>query len=221
MTAGDTKPLVRTEMLDVRPLVMIAVPTRGTVRHELVGQMLSWCNDTRVRKIFMTQMGSPCDAVRNLITERFLGSPAEFLITVDDDNPPLRNPIDLVFEDKDVIALPTPIIWESKRVTWNIYKKSGENLYDTITEKPGDQFRRVDAAGSGCLVIKRRVLEAIPAAFLCIVDPVVGKIVLGTDLAFSKRVAEAGFEMWAHFGYCCRHIQSVDLWELVESSRSQ
>lgn len=204
-----------------RPLIMIAVPTRGSIHHELVGALLSWTTDARVRKLFVTQVGNPCDAVRNLITERFLGSAAEFLITVDDDNPPLKNPIDLVFEDKDVIALPTPIIWESKRITWNIYKHTGDNLYDTIPESPGDQFRRVDAVGSGCLVIKRRVLEAIPAAFSCIIDATSGKIALGTDLAFSKRVTEAGFELWAHFGYCCRHIQSVDLWNLVEASRSE
>ena len=204
-----------------RPLVMIAIPTRGTIHHELVGQLLSWASDPRARKVFLTQMGSPCDAVRNLITERFLGSPAEFLITVDDDNPPLKNPIDLVFEDKDVIAMPTPIIWESKRIIWNIYKQTGDNLYDTVTESPGDKFRRVDGAGAGCMVIKRRVLEAIPAAFSCIFEAASGKIALGTDLAFSKRVTEAGFELWAHFGYCCRHIQSVDLWKLIEGSRSE
>ena len=204
-----------------RPLIMIAVPTRGTIRHEVVGALLSWTSDARVRKLFLTQVGNPCDAVRNLITERFLGSAAEFLITVDDDNPPLRNPIDLVFEDKDVVALPTPIIWGGKRITWNIYKRTGENLYDTIAQPEGAQFVRVEAAGAGCLVIKRRVLESIPAAFSCVVDATSGKIALGTDLAFSKRVTDAGFELWAHFGYCCRHIQSVDLWNLVEASRSE
>ncbi|KKM67209.1 hypothetical protein LCGC14_1473410 [marine sediment metagenome] len=204
-----------------RPLVMIAVPTRGRICHEVVGALLSWTSDARVRKLFLTQVGNPCDAVRNLITERFLGSAAEFLITVDDDNPPLRNPIDLVFEDKDVVALPTPIIWGGKRITWNIYKRTGENLYDTIPQPEGAQFVRVEAAGAGCLVIKRRVLESIPAAFSCVVDATSGKIALGTDLAFSKRVTDAGFELWAHFGYCCRHIQSVDLWNLVEASRSE
>lgn len=204
-----------------RPLVMIAVPTRGTIRHEVVSMLLRWSADTRVHKLFLIEDGYPRDAVRNRITECFLSTSAEFLITVDDDNPPCNNPIDLIFEDKDVISLPTPIMWAGQRISWNIFKCNGPEHYDTILKPEGDPLVTVDAAGAGCMVIKRRVLEAIPTAFSCVYNAATGMLKFTDDLAFSRRVLEHGFELWAHFGYCCGHVRSVDLRKMVEESGSQ
>jgi hypothetical protein len=38
-----------------------------------------------------------------------------------------------------------------------------------------------------------------------------GIVELGCDYAFSLRVKQAGFKVWAHFGYGCEHFKELEL----------
>ena len=141
---------------------------------------------------------------------------------MDDDNPPRKNPIDLIFYDLDVIGCPTPvwanILKGSYPIYWNALKKVGEEGYRPYTPKDGEEITEVDAIGSGCLVIARRVFEKLKFSkpFLRGYDEK-GKVNKGGDYSFCDKVREEGFKIYAHFGYLCMHFNELELGEVIDA----
>ena len=55
--------------------------------------------------------------------------------------------------------------------------------------------------GLGCVLIERRVFEAVPEPWFDLAE---GKY--GSDMYFYTKVKDAGFEVWMHPGVCCDQI---------------
>lgn len=149
----------------------------------------------------------------------FLRSTDEFWLSIDTDNPPLKNPLDLVELDLDVVGLPTPV--------WHYAKKGDRpwyfNALDRVTEgyRPHENcegLQEVDAIGSGCMLISRRVIEKLrwnqPFLRQWLQDGTVG---VGGDYSFCEKAKEAGFRIWAHFDYLCDHFNELSLLEVVQA----
>lgn len=142
-------------------------------------------------------------------------------ISFDADNPPLNNPLDLLALDLDLVGCPTPV-WHfrpdqdmgQRPIYYNAYRK----VDDGYQEWPHHEgLQQVDAIGSGCFVVQRRVIDAIPDGPFNRHWSAEGIVTLGTDIAFSERVREAGFDVWAHYGYPCRHFVELDLIEVGQA----
>lgn len=202
-----------------RPKVLIAVPNGDGWIHKLVAiavaRMLA---DSRFesRAIFPTH--SPCENNRAKIMMDFLAGDYEWLVSVDADNPPRNNPLDLVLLDRDVIGLPTPV-WHNANpgkgeypIYWNAYDDVGEGFK---AHTPGTGLEQVDAIGSGCMVVARRVLAALEhkQPFMRTWDAR-GVVEIGTDLAFCRKVRAAGFKVWTHWDYLCDHFNENALLEV-------
>ena len=183
----------------------------GWLHWRLVEMLFQIANDPRCEKQFCFSIRKPCENNRNLLVKKFLEGDCDWLLQIDDDNPPVRNPVDLLFMGKDVIACPTPI-WQQEDsmgqpmkhpLHWGTYYESGVR-----------GLVQCKAVSSGCILVHRRVAKAIPAPFLCdwLQD---GTVQRGTDIAFCRRAALEGYELWAHYDYPCRHIKEVDLLEVV------
>ncbi len=145
---------------------------------------------------------------------------------MDDDNPPLRNPLDLVSLDLDVVGLPTPV-WHCDGETFPYYPNAMRKVkdgYKPITvEGVPTGLVEVDAVGTGCCLIARRVLVELFTR--CEGNPAEapfmrrwndrGLVEAGNDFAFCDRARAAGFRVWAHFGFECDHYKELPLREVA------
>lgn len=81
----------------------------------------------------------------------------------------------------------------------------------------GAGLTEVDAMGSGCWLIARRVIEKVPRPwFMREYDPD-GVVVKGHDYLFCEKARKSGFKVWTHFDYPCQHFNEVELNEVIRA----
>lgn len=158
------------------------------------------------------------------IVNDFMNGDYDFWLEINSDNPPIQNPLDLVQLDRDIIGLPTPI-WHytgngERPVYWNAYDYDEESgVYKEHQVRDG--LQRVDAVGTGCVLISRRVFEKpemrkAPFTREWNEDGTMGK---GNDIMFCERARANGFEIYCHFSYPCDHFSELSLSENVRAFR--
>ena len=150
----------------------------------------------------------------------FLNGGEDFWISMDDDNPPQNNPLDLIQLDLDLIGLPTPVWHNStpgdRPYYLNALDSRGEDGY--APHEPCDGLQEVDCIGSGCFVVKREVMMALQDQ-----QPFMrqwrqdGLVERGGDFSFCEKVKAKGFKIWAHYDYLCHHFNEVDLLEVIKA----
>lgn len=165
----------------------------------------------------------PISSNRNKIVQRFLTSDCAYLLMMDADVIPLHNPIEMVFAGKDVIAMPIKIRQSGLVMEWTSYIKyqvgEGYSYGSVNLDAIDDNYSilQVDAVGTGCILIKRGVLEGIKAPFNCKYNDD-GICTTGTDIAFCERVKEKGFEVYTTTHKVCEHIKKVGLLQTMSFS---
>lgn len=205
-----------------KPKVLLSLPhlgTSSTANSAAVDALM--IPDDRVQLHVIRPTAVPVENNLNQVIKKFLAGEWDFWINLDADQSPLKNPIDLVFLDKDIIGLPTPAF---KSVTeegkspfyWAVYSWNEEQQahqpYRFRSE--AGPLQQVDAVGAGCWVVARRVLEAIKQPMLRRYDEH-GVVTMGGDLSFCTKAREAGFKVYAHYEYPCRHFKTIDLYEVM------
>ena len=164
------------------------------------------------------------DYNRNQITKMFLESDCEWLLMIDEDNPPLRNPLELIEFNKDIMVLPTLMMKNDKatdnntRLAFNCFKtiKVGKKKGFTTVVNDGNKLFKMDWGGTGCILIRRDVLETIPKPFMSLPDKTYGIRKRGEDIYFCQRATKKGFEVWGHWDYTCSHFKRVDLLTIAD-----
>jgi hypothetical protein len=141
----------------------------------------------------------------------------DYWLSFDDDNPPLANPLDLVGQDKDIIGFPTPV-WHSQvpgdRPWYYNALMEVEDGFKPVTSLDG--WQEVDAVGTGCFLIARRVMLTMRYE-----QPFMrewgrdGRVTCGCDYAFCKRARAHGFKIWVHGDYTCDHFNELPLKEVA------
>lgn len=163
------------------------------------------------------------DYNRNTIVQDFLKTDAKWLLMVDHDNPPLRNPLDLIKYNKDVMCLPT-MMWRgidstdgNEGLAYNVYKKV-KGGWATFVYDGKNKLFQADRVGTGCVLLKRSILNKFKdkAPFLSKVDKKTGMRVLGEDIMFSDKARKAGYKLWGHWDYSCSHYKEVDLLDVAQ-----
>lgn len=197
--------------------------------------ILRMMSDTRHRKKLITPTKKPFVANLHLAVRKCLEGGFDFLLLVDDDNPPTNNPLDLVELDLDIVGLPTPVWHSGVRGDRPFYF----NALDAETEggvmkgfrpiqdsRPNFSFsglHECDAVGTGCVLIHRRVLKTLmdnakgspsKAPFMRVWNDD-GSVHMGNDYAFCSRAKNAGFKVYAHFDYPCEHINQLEITEVA------
>lgn len=205
--------------------VLITVPNLHWISRYVVERLLRLQQDRRYRLTIMLPSNKPFENNLHHIVKDFLAGEWNYWLSMDADNPPSNNPLDLVELDKDIIGLPTPI-WHYTRngerpIYFNAYRKAqngdGYNEY-----QPQRGLQQVDAIGTGCFLVARRVFKH-PAmqrgAFTRKLNGD-GTVDKGNDISFCERATEAGFEIWAHFDYPCDHLCETSLLECIRAYNS-
>jgi hypothetical protein len=212
--------------------VRIAVPNTGWIHKFVTGYLMKIQGETYGHELsFDLCTDVPADQTRNKIIKHFLEEPEQqTLIMIDADNPPMVNCLDLVSRDLDIVILPTPV-WSSKfksersPIYWNCMdwdnrdgKGWREHLGTTRLSSGvhvSQGVEKIDAGGSGAIVIARRVLEVVKPAFMREYNEH-GLITKGSDFYFCQRAEQAGFKVWASYDHTCRHFKEVELGEVYE-----
>ncbi len=162
------------------------------------------------------------DKARNALALEALNKNFDYLFMVDDDNPIPPDTLEkMVEDDKDIVTVPILSRTPDRNGNYKMcafYSREIEangkplNLYFNIdTFRDEGNLHRVDATGTGCLLVKRNVLETLIKKYdgevfafgdikfdkNVIVD---GKSydrrTMSEDCEFSERAVKEGFEIW-------------------------
>lgn len=148
----------------------------------------------------------------------FLKGGEDYWCTIDSDNPPVKNPLDLIELDCDIIGLPTPIWYNTvpgdRPYYYNALRWVG-NGYQPIE---GEGLVEVDAVGGGCFIVARRVIEILkdqmPFQRQWNRD---GTMEISNDYSFCQKVKSNGFRIFTHFSYPCYHFNELNLLEVIQA----
>lgn len=205
--------------------VLIWIPTYDGWIHRHVNDITDLLlQDDRCEKHIIRSQERPVEVNLNLGCKTAFEMNADYLLILDNDNPPRKNPLDLLELDLDVVTVSTPI-FNAKALQKGrfplflngfMYDKE-EDGYRPISEHLTG-LKEVDAVGAGCLLISRRVLEdeSIRPPFERRVDEW-GVTTRGPDFIFCEKVRAAGFRVWINYDYYCNHIKQIGLVELNDT----
>ncbi len=188
--------------------VQISILTTGSVRKELALKLIKWLKETSHDVLIDFTEERPISHCRNLIVKKFLESRNEWLLMIDEDVVPSKNPLNLLKYNKDIIACPCPIF--QGKIVWNCYNLDNDGYWIPIHILNKKNLIEIDATGTGCILIKRKVLKNIKKPFERIFDAE-GIEKLGLDLSFSKKAKEKGFKIFVAPEYHCSHFKNINL----------
>lgn len=198
--------------------ILVTVPNNWWVNKYVVMRLLEIHSDKRYFKaISLPNLDPPLEHFQHNAVKILLEDGYDYWLSIDDDNPPTKNPLDLVELDKDVIGLPTPVWNQASSIDGY---PVGYNMFDYVPDKdtyrehtPKEGLQRVDAVGGGCFIAARRVFEHPEMQKGCFSRKLHpdGCNRRSNDISFSERARENGFELWAHYDYPCMHFKEVEL----------
>ena len=181
----------------------------------------------------------PTEYARNVLCRHFLESDAQYMWFIDSDTMPDENSFKLFDVDADIVAGVYPIGRQERgnrvlAVDWGMYQKSPEHENGWLA-LPLEAYQKgevidVDAVATGCMVIKRKVIEhfaktaekdadGTPAIFFW---PKVctGKSICSDDFDFCKRAKAAGFEIKVHTSVRWGHLKFKDLRDVYQQLKT-
>lgn len=200
--------------------VLVSVPNGNGCYSKHVGRVCTKLfSDRRYQCTFIDPTWTPYEHNLNRIVKDLLTvyRDHEFWLTMDDDNPPMRNPLDLVELDKDIIGLPTPVWANMKSGDRPWYYNAMRSRRGGWSPVDGEGLTEVDAVGSGCMLIHRRVCEQMKKPLFMRRYDRWGIVTHGADFEFCRKAKRAGFQVHTHFGYPCRHFINLELTEVIEA----
>jgi len=163
---------------------------------------------------------------RNLMVKHFLEQTKDdWLLMVDSDqfiSLPSFEKL-LAGADKDIIPILSGLVFSSPSQTEIkpypcIFDFDGEDNIAPVYDYPEDKIIQVYSAGTGCLLIHRRVLEHLrelhtethgPDWVWFQDGPIGNNIWLSEDLMFAEKINDAGYQIHAHTGAVIPHHKSL------------
>lgn len=198
--------------------IYIAIPTKdGQIFFELALRLSQWSKQTAIKAtVVYHPFLSPIDHARNVIVNDFLRTDYTHLLMIDDDIvPPIDTLERLLFHDKNIVAAACPLIGPNEDgeliVTMNAYNLNADKEY-VITESTG--LQKVDAVGTGCIMIKRKVLEDMKIPPFATIYDADGIKYKGEDLNFCYQAKLNSVDTYVDFKLRCKHIKSCNLLKL-------
>lgn len=175
-------------------------------------------------------------AARNQTVVKFLESPDEWLFWIDTDMGCAPDAVSRLMEHADPVTAPVvgALCFANKKVggdglngnrctptptlfSW-VELPTGENGFMPILDYPRDAMVPVAATGSACIVIHRSAFERIAEKFgpgvwySKLTNPTTGQVI-GEDLSFCYRAAQAGVPMFVNTAVKTTHLKPIWLQE--------
>lgn len=244
-----------------RQSVMVGIPTDSNrVTIQVVGlldalRVSSFEEDAAFDVHFCLQHGrTPVEYARNIIVGEFLRSNCDKLWFIDDDMLPDHSVARLLHSDADITCAqmykfdhPDPEKGTTVGLGLCAMKKKANGLYHPIVTEPGCMaVQEVDAVGTGCTIISRRVLEDrrmwydnvytlpegtvidgnvddgkrpfVPAVFKFLRAPS-GYPLVGEDVDFCARAKALGYTVKVDLNAVSGHWKEIDINQAGELAR--
>lgn len=173
------------------------------------------CADDRYDITLDYPTAIPYENNLNQIARRVIEEGFSYWLQIDSDNEPTKNPLDLIEYDKDLMILPY-LQWYNTAVDgdYPLFIVAMDDVGEGFKEhKNTTGLQQIDAGGSGCMIVSRRVLEAIDIPFERTFDKY-GRVEIGVDFNFCRKVRKKGFEIWCHYDYPVKHYKTIELMEM-------
>lgn len=193
----------------VKKRIFIAIPSSGgKLISGLVQHLITWTHDPRyIIKLYTPTGIFPLDNARNKCVKEFLESDCDYLWWIDDDIlPPIDAMHRLVQADKDAIgAAAFSMKDEEQYFPYPVTLRYNEDKKYIVYYGKG--IEEVDATGGACVMVKRKVYEAIerPYEFTYYPD---GTLNLTCDFRIWQKAQEKGFKLFIDFDLICDHIRT-------------
>lgn len=194
--------------------LLVTILNQGYIRPELADVQSLLLRDERADVTVRHLNIKPSENARNQAVKMMLDEGFDYLLTIDHDTVPLKNPIDLIELNLDVVGFAVPQ-WNISDPNYPIYfvgMDRVENGYNEHKEKDG--LQEVDAVGSGCLLLSRKVLEAVEEPFMRKWKE--GFAVTGLDFYFCEKAKEKGFKVYCHYDYVADHFKDLSLLSVLD-----
>jgi len=198
------------------PKVYVAIINQGWIKPEL-SNLITTMSHNKIPGMVTWHNRKPASHNRNIAVQEFLKTDCDYFLSIDHDVVPYKNPLELVREDKDIIGLPARVL-QKGGLYWTVYN---EDLLNPPYYKPVniddvniDDLLNCDIVGSGCILIKRKVLEKIKSPFSreWTED---GLQKFGLDFAFCRRAKKEGFKIYSATKYRCEHYKENGLNDIL------
>ena len=189
--------------------IFLCVLNQGEIRTDLaqVVNMLIQNDSYRIQLSY--PHAKPITNNRNTIVQKFLATDCDYLMMVDADIVPPLNVLNLADFDKDIIT-PLMFVKQKGMLIPLFLKRNKDGLYDAGDYLNLVGLQEVSATGTGCIIIKRKVLETLKHPFQNIYDED-GIKTKGNDFAFCEEAAKHGFKTWVHLDFVAGHHTTSDL----------
>lgn len=216
-----------------KPKLYVSFLNKGWIRREILSTVLPEIQHTKSVRTFLeppsVSYAEPIFGNRNRIAKRFLNSKCDYLLMMDNDIVPLFNPAPFVHADKDILGFPAKVRQAGGVLNWVAYKEAQDEpgFYYPVDFSSIDMatfdFLECDAVGTGCIMIRRDVIEELfkladgdgwKAPFTISLTEW-GEMKHGTDIAFCRRAKAAGFNVVSTVNYVCEHYKEVGLLEIM------
>lgn len=195
--------------------VYIAIPNTGELRTELAQTITHLTHQDKYDLFVKFPVNKPITYNRNMIVHDFLASGCDYLLMCDTDIVPPLSILNLVDFDKDIIS-PVCFTATGKNINPLVLKRNEEGQYNVVNLDDEAGLVECDAVGTGCIIIRRNVLEdprwqETEGAWFKNEYNNNGKKTEGNDLAFCKRAQKFGYKIFCHTNYFCSHFIEFDL----------
>jgi len=194
--------------------IYLAVLNQGTLRTDLTQVLNSIIQQETYRIHLSYPTEKPISNNRNTIVAKFLATDCDFLMMVDSDIIPPMNVLKLADFDKDIIT-PLMFVYQHDKLLPLFLRQHKDGMFDVDDYLTRTGLQDCDATGTGCIIIKRKVLEHpdLKYPFRNEYDKD-GIKTRGLDLNFCVRAKKAGFKTWVHLDFISDHHTTQSLKEL-------
>lgn len=207
-----------------RKRVYVAILNQGSITAGLETSIIGWSVPYRDRYEFQMfyPTARPIPNNRNQIVREFLKGTWDILFMFDDDNVPTSNPFSMLDHDLDVCGGCYPGRGQSG-FHFHVYyldedKYPEKIFFKHVPENMRVGVAKVDAVATGCICIKRHVLEKMKAKGMAPFEDLFDKdgvLITNDDMAFCLKCKKLGIPVHADWNVICDHFKEVSLLEVI------
>ncbi|MDX1430526.1 MAG: hypothetical protein R3282_09570 [Rhodothermales bacterium] len=216
-------------MSRTKVFVTVPIAAKEGICNHVAETLITLREDPRYAVNIEFPCAQPSEMARSIGLKMFLESKHDHWLTIDSDNPPACNPLDLVEhlgDEKPIIGLPTPVHRHDSsgvlHLPWNVYTRVGDLKYKSIHPPKEDEgWQEVDAVGTGCVLMRGSIFDNGAMCFMPFqrIWNDDGTADLGSDLAFCQRAKRFGYRVWVNWEYTCNHFGPANYSEIQEYGR--
>lgn len=192
--------------------VFIAVPSMGGIVPDLVARLINWSSIPGVGQIYLPEAIQPMDNMRNHVVQEFLKSDCTHLFWIDSDVVPPPDALErLLALNRPAVAGIVFCMKVGGRGEYFPYPATFKRDEDKFKIHYGVGIAKIDACGGGCLMVERRVYEAIgPRPYEYVYDEN-GNLQLTCDFNIWEKARRAGFALYCDYGVQCDHQRKCSI----------